>query len=37
MINIKITIFYHRNISEGVKDEIRSSYNSIQQDIVHFH
>ena len=26
MINLKLTIFYHRNLSEGVKDEIRSSY-----------
>ena len=26
MKNLKLTIFYHRNLSEGVKDEIRSSY-----------
>ena len=26
MINLKLTIFYHRNLSEGVKDEIRSFY-----------
>ena len=29
MINLKLTIFYYRNLSEGAKDEIRSFYKQL--------